>query len=472
MFFKDERYHFFKPLTGKLREVIACCLRELYDSTYGSESDRMSGLSRENLKAVFLPIVQRTPLLAADGIEGSDTEDSDDQRIASEIIRILVKEGWLEQRPDPVSLQTVFCFTKPGKMFAKILSEIERPRGITRQRNMRSVKNSLVAYLSNGQDPNDLYDAYEYAERVVTDLSEDIEHFYEMVRRLVSEASQRQAWVEFLDFIDRKFQKEMAVRLVADNAERHRSDIRDRLDDIRALSGQTLQAAEYNLDFSLPTLAAARVGNSTLQWTVNRIEEMIDSACDLKLPELYSSMKSYTTRLTSLLRQVMVMQKGVSEAKLGQTITALKSLERPDQDALLLRIGATMEPAHVRLIDPHSFRLLAGSEKRKASTAITAPAITRAGRLKAFVDLAEAKAFAMSNDDILANVLAQFADKTRMQMLLSEMPLQTAKEVITVLHAVEAIRSMPKAGLVVRQLDSMFKTPYFSSNDYLIRRAA
>ena len=469
MYFKDERYHFFKPLTGKLREVVASCVRELYDSTYGTESDRLSGLSRENLKAVFLPVVQRTPLLAADGSEESETEISDDQRIASEVIRSLVKEGWLEQRPDPVSLQTVFCFTKPGKLFAKVLSEIERPRGITRQRNMRSVKNALMAYLSGGQDPNDLYDAFEYAERVVTDLSEDIEHFYEMVRRLVSEASQRQAWVEFLDFIDRKFQKEMAVRLVADNAERHRAEIRDRLDDIRALNGAALQAAEFNLDYALPSLTAARVGSSTLGWTVNRIEEMIDSACDMKLPELYSSMKSYTTRLTSLLRQVMVMQKGVSEAKLGQTITALKSLERAEQDAVLLRIGATMEPANVRLIDPHSFRLLAGADKRRASTVVTAPAVTRAGRMKAYVDLAEAKAFAVSNDDLVETVLSHLTDKV--QIRLSEMPIDTAKQVITILHAVEAIRSNSKAGLTVRQLETMFENAYFSSNDYLIRRA-
>lgn len=470
MFFTNERYHFFKPLTGKLREVVANCLRELYDSTYGTESDRLSGLSRENLKGVFLPVVQQTPMLAAEVSDDSDSEVSDDQRIASEVIRILVKEGWLEQRPDPVSLQTVFCFTKPGKMFAKVLSEIERPRGITRQRNMRSVKNSLVAYISGGQDPNDLYDAFEYAERVVTDLSEDIEHFYEMVRRLVSEASQRQAWVEFLDFIDRKFQKEMAVRLVADNAERHRADIRERLDDIRSLPVASFQAAEFNLDYALPTLTSARVGDSTLSWTVNRIEEMIDSACDMKLPELYSSMKSYTTRLTSLLRQVMVMQKGVSEAKLGMTISALKALERTEQDALLLRVGATMEPANVRLIDPQSFRILAGAEKRKASTVVLAPAVTRAGREKAFIDLAEAKAFAVSNDDILDTVLVHFKDKV--QMKLSDMPLETAKQVITVLHAVEAIRSKPKAGLVVRQLDTMFETPYFTSNDYLIRRAA
>jgi hypothetical protein len=470
MFFKDERYHFFKPLTGKLREIMASCLRELYDSTYGAEADRLSGLSRENLKAVFLPVVQRTPLLAADSTDESDTEVVDDQRIASEVIRTLVKDGWLEQRPDPVSLQTVFCFTKPGKLFAKVLSEIERPRGITRQRNMRSVKNALMAYLSGSQDPNDLYDAYEYAERVVTDLSEDIEHFYEMVRRLVSEASQRQAWVEFLDFIDRKFQKEIAVRLVADNAERHRAEIRDRLEDIRALSGPALQAAEFNLDYALPSLMAMRVGSSTLAWTVNRIEELIDTACDMKLPELYSSMKSYTTRLTSLLRQVMVMQKGVSEAKLGLAINSLKALERPQQDALLLRIGATMEPANVRLIDPHSFRLLAGAEKRRATTVITAPAVTRAGRMKAFIDLAEAKAFAVSNDDIVDSVLALLTDRGSLR--LSELPVGTAAQVITVLHAVEAIRSKPKAGLTVRQLEAKFETPYFSSNDYLIRRAA
>lgn len=470
MFFKDTRYHFFKPLTGKLRETTANCVRALYDSTYGAESDRMSGLSRENLRAVFVPIVQQTPLLATDGAADAEEENGDDIRVAAEIVRNLVKEGWLEQRPDPISLQTVFCFTKQGKAFAKVLSDLERPRGVTRQRNMRSVKNSLAAYTDAGQDPNDLYDAFEYAERVVTDLSEDIEHFYDMVRRLVAEASQRQAWVEFLDFIDHKFQKEMAVRLVADSAERHRSDIRERLDSIRAMSGEARRAAEFNLDYALPSLTQSRVGDSTLLWTVNCIEEKIDSACDLKLPELYSAMKGYTSRLTSLLRQVMVFQKGVSEAKLGKTIAAVKALEKPLQDALLLRIGATMEPAHVRLIDPQSFKLSTGADKRKASTSVVAPAVTRAGRMKAFVDMAEAKAFAVSNDDIVAAVLE--AIKGKASLKLSELPLDTAKQAITVLHAVEAIRSAPKSGLLVRQLDTRLDTSYFSCNDYLIRRAA
>ena len=470
MFFKEERYTFFRPLTGKNREMVAACVRALYDSTYGAESDRMSALSRDALKAVFLPLVQKTPLLTADGVEDNDAEAFDDQKAASDIIRTLVNEGWLEQRPDPTSLQTVLSFTKPGKMFAKVLSEMEKPRAVTRQRNMRSVKNALLAYLGSGQDPNDLFDALEYAERVVTDLSEDIEHFYEMVRRLVSEASQRQAWEEFLDFIDRKFQKEIAVRLVADSAERHRSEIREQLDRIRLLTPEQRRTAEFNLDYALPALTAQRVGTSTLTWVVDRIEGMIDSACDTKLPELYSSMKSYTTRLTSLLRQAMVLNKGAAEDRLGKAISAVKGLSREEQDSVLLSLGATMEPTHIRLIDPKQFRLVLGAEKRRASTAVSAPAVTREGRLKAFITLAEARAFSMSNDDILAAVNAQLKD--RVVVKLSEFPLETAKDVITVLHAVEAIRSATKAKLDVRQLEGLFETPYFSSNDYMIRRTA
>ncbi len=63
MLFDAERLHFFRPLTGKYREQIAACLRELYGRLYTSLADYSRVIGRELVLEVFQEAITRSPVL-------------------------------------------------------------------------------------------------------------------------------------------------------------------------------------------------------------------------------------------------------------------------------------------------------------------------------------------------------------------------------------------------------------------------
>ena len=63
MFFNEQRPHFFNPLTGKYREVVAECLRLLYQRLYTDLRDYGHAMNREQLVDIFKEAIARTPVL-------------------------------------------------------------------------------------------------------------------------------------------------------------------------------------------------------------------------------------------------------------------------------------------------------------------------------------------------------------------------------------------------------------------------
>jgi hypothetical protein len=240
---------FFRPLTLRRRRQIAACIRAFYLRLYGSHADYRSILGREELRDLFIQAMQDATMADSDTEleEGFTAADlADEQKIASAFIRQLVADGWLETAEDRVRLVTAYRFTRAGKIFAQALTLAERPRERTRQRNMRSCKNALAAFIDR-HDVEDLLDAYEYADRVITDLSEDIELFYELARKILLDAHARGNWEAFVEFIERRFRDEFSPRLVYDNAERHRLDIAALIDLLHELSSHDVAAIEEDL---------------------------------------------------------------------------------------------------------------------------------------------------------------------------------------------------------------------------------
>lgn len=143
------------------------------------------------------------------------------------------------------------------------------------------------------------------------------------------------AWEEFNDFLERRFGKEMSVRLVADSVDRHRGQIVELLDQIRAWPAEqrarTDAALHQRADRLEPMLANGR--NATL-WLCGRVEALIDAACELKLPMLRSEMHNYVRRFTSLLRQALSLDYG-AESPMGLTLGFALT---HDVDANLMRL--------------------------------------------------------------------------------------------------------------------------------------
>jgi hypothetical protein len=474
MFFEDDRKHFFRPLSNKRREAVAACLRALYERLHGPSADYSQSMTRDNLRELFLPVIQSTQHGAAahadaGDLPGSALDAMEPVELAKALVRELANDGWLEDYPDKVGLVTAYRFTRAGKLFAHALWTLDRPGARSRQRNMRSCRNSLDAVVRRNGDAFDLLDAYEYAENVISDLAEGVDYFQELVRRLMQEAS-RTPWDEFMEFLGR-FEREFKKQLTADNAERHRQAIRETVWRLRALERARLVALEAQLDDIARWAAAERNGDSTLEWMLERIEEMVEAACRIKQPELIRAMGVYIRRAASIVQQATSVRAGAERHAYLTAIARLAALPPEEQDGFLARVGEHIGNSAVRLLDPESFRLRGYSQRRKAVTLQRKPVITREARLEAAIKRAQAGAFALSNDDVLTDLRRQLRAVGR-PVRLSTLPMGSAMDVLTAMQAVEAVRASRDGSLAVRRLPGRMHTPFYDAHDYEIEMKA
>jgi hypothetical protein len=130
-----------------------------------------------------------------------------------------------------------------------------------------------------------------------------------------------------------------------------------------------------------------------------------------------------------------------------------------------------MASAEVRLLDPSAFRLRNASSRRRALSISAQPKISREARLAAAMQRAEAGAFAVPNETLLARIRETL--KARGGALrLSELPAGSATEVLGNMQLVEALRSSRAHDIGVTRLDARLDNGYYSGADYLIESKA
>lgn len=460
-FFTGKREQFFRPLTHGDRACCAALLRALYDRIHGPNADYSEALTRELVVGMVFQVLADPALRAAVFAPGAKTSAEEERNYAGELLRKLKEHGWLEDYKDPIDLKPTLKMTRAGKEVAEVLSNLDNSRARTRQRNMRSAKKALAAFVAS-HDVDELLDGYDFATRVVQDLQDDIEYFRNLIQSLTREAlEQKVAWSEFNEFIEKRFTKEYAVRLVADSAERHRGHIVEQLDQIRALP----EAVRIGVDASLLQRAAwleAQVQmRSPMLWLSDRMESMVEAACSLKLPMLRSEMNNYVRRFTSLLRQALSLDYSAT-SPLGRAMSLLK--EQPDGerhgflDALAQRLGT----AEIRLAGA---ALRWTVRDREVERAALAPLVVdEASRIEAAMRRAEAEAFAFSDQEVLAGLLPHFRGG---RLSLDQLPVTSATEAVRVLHAVGAARSSEgRRFLQARKKPEVFGNAYFSADNF------
>lgn len=467
MFFEAERQNFFRPLNGKRRELVVACLRALYDRLHGPSADYSQNLTRDALKDLLAPTVQElindvvADSVADDG-ELAGLDYADDQQLTNALIRALLKDGWLETFGDRAGLVTAYRFTRAGKLFAEALWSLDRLRARSRQRNVRSCRNALEAARKN-IDAYDLIDAYDYAEKIISDLSEGVDYFQELVRRLMSEASNT-PWEEFVDFLDR-FEKEFKKQLTADNVERHRQAIRDNLNRLRSLDSDKFNAFEYQLRDIANWADQERGELPIFDWLLDRIEDRVEIACTTKHPELIKAMNIYMRRAASIVQQALMLQGGQRRHAYSRAIAQAATLEGNAQNEFLERLGETLTASEIRLLDPAAFKLRSASQRRKALTVTALPKVSRDARLQAAMQRAEASAFTISNQDVIDFLRGELRLR-QAPLRLSELPMQTAGDVLQAMQMVEAVRASRDSSLKAEQLAAPLLTDYYSASDY------
>lgn len=469
--FSSEHRQFFRPLTLKRRGLIAACIRAFYVRLYGSHADYRSILGREELRDLFVQTLQTSDasldIGSEDLEEGFTPSDlADDQKMASAFLRQLLTDGWLETAEDRVRLVTAYRFTRSGKIFAQALTLADRPRERTRQRNMRSCKNALTAFIDR-HDVEDLLDAYEYADRVIADLSEDIELFYELARKILLDAHARGNWEAFVEFVERRFKDEFSPRLVYDNAERHRLDIAALIDRLHELAEHEVTAIEADLALHAAWAIQVAPEGGAFGWLLERIGEMVDAACRTKQPELFRAMESYIRRHVVLLSQSLFMDAAGAGANLVKLIRALGELPEAAQAAWLETEGARLLPVAVSLIDPATLRPKTATERVRAESVSIVPEIARAERLRQFLGQAEERAFSLSRQEIVDYLVGHMPDAKGVR--LSDLPVGDAVAALSLLRAVEAARDSEELE-VERREGEILDNPIMTGTDYILRR--
>lgn len=318
-FFSPPREHFFRPLTHDNRELCAAVLRALHERVHGANADYAEVLTRELVLEVIRHALNDPALRYLAFEVGATARAEEERAYASDLLRKLKEHGWLEDYRDPINLKPTLKLSRAGKAFSETFANLDDSRAKTRQRNMRSARKALAAFIAT-RDVDELLDAHEFASRVVQDLQDDIEYFRYLIQSLTREAlAQKVTWNEFNDFIEKRFAREYAVRLVADSAKRHSGHINEALEDVRALDDEQRTSVDAHLLQRAPWLEQTTQGRSPMLWLADRIESMVEAACGLKLPMLRSEMSNYVRRFTSLLRQALSLDYG-AESPLGRTM--------------------------------------------------------------------------------------------------------------------------------------------------------
>ncbi|GGY71228.1 hypothetical protein GCM10011613_14840 [Cellvibrio zantedeschiae] len=458
MFFSDSRQHFFNPLTGKYRELVAQCLSLLYQRLYTDLRDYGNAMNREQLMDIIKESIARAPILDADKdeedfnaqgelIETQEGRFKTQRDLASFIINRLLENGWLEKQVDETTLQSTYGFSRMGRLFTQPFADNQANHFRTRNRNTRNTRNSLQAFYEQGEI-HDLLDAYEYSERIISDFTDVIAELEERKRQLVREVESRQliqqASDEFFDFMETVFKPDLEVRLSADSVEKYRDQISDIITKIRRKRkyGQgDAETAEKDwravMEIRLRKALPQRVvqGVSLLDTLLQTIESRLKNACEIMLPALRRALNTFTQRADIIIRQLSYINSR-SQDDLMDVYRSLAQLPPDQQDTLLQQQGETLASMQLGFVDPSQIQLRAARAQQIVRSAVDGDkALDAEAQKEIFIQQALDRAFILQGSEIREYV--QKALATSGSLNSRQLNATNMQELLNLAHAIE-----------------------------------
>src|SRR5690554_1547867 len=333
MFFTDDRTQFFRPLTGKYREQVAECLRLLHEKLYSTKADYGESLKRDQVLDVFIEALERAPLLEGDDEVGRFQSNREQ---ATWVLNTLVEHGWLKRDKDEASFQSTYPFSRTGRLFTQTLAEIDGRSVRTRHRNTRNTLNALAAFVDRGE-VYDLLDAHEHSERIISDFTDIIAELEERKRELVREVESQQlvqlASDQFFDFMEKRFQPDVAIRMSADSVEKHRDLIQNTIEQLKNKPKNWKTNAEKDLRRLAPDLIiSAEV--SVLMQILDSIETRMRNAAEIMLPALRRTLQGFVRRADIIMRQLSYLH----SQKHNDIVGLCRELSELDEAAFAQRL--------------------------------------------------------------------------------------------------------------------------------------
>ncbi|GMG88716.1 hypothetical protein MNKW57_30370 [Biformimicrobium ophioploci] len=433
LFFAEPYEHFFRPLTGKYREQVVECLRLLYERLYTANADYGESLRREQIIEVFSEALTRAPQLDSEQGEG-ERRFKNLREQAGWVLNLLVDCGWLEKQVDGASLTSTYPFSRRGRLFTQPLVETNNTRVRTRHRNTRNTLNALDAFLARGEE-HDLIDAWEYSERIVADFTDIISELEERRRELVREVESQQlvqqAADQFFQFMETRFQPDLAVRLSADSVEKHRDAINKVIGKVRRQSKERKAEWERNLRRLVPELV--QDGRSVLWYMLDTIDERMRRACEISLPALRSALNGFTKRADIIIRQLSYMHRN-NDSDLVELCSTLGAAE--NRAELLGSIGDSMQGLQLRLHDPGQVQLANRQKRRPVVTQIEdSVELDAENRRDVVIQQLLDQAFSMNNTELRSYVREAMGAGRRISS--RDLPCSNAREMLAMGHALE-----------------------------------
>ena len=441
MFFTDSRIHFFKPLTGKYREHVRTCLGLLYNRQYGASADYGHSLPRDQV----IEIIEEALIqLGEVSFEYDQLDDHSpvEERFkttrehANWVLKQLLEFGWIDRQVDTATLQSTYPFSRMGRVFSQALLDADNSRVRTRHRNTRNTLNALDAFASRGE-VYDLLDAFDYSESIVTDFTDVISELEEKKRALVEEMESQQliqqAAEQFFDFMEKRFQPDIQVRLSADSVEKHRDHIDKRLRSIRRKKDAFKRDAEAELRRTVPDLCDSH--QSYLYYVLDTIEKRMHNAADIMLPALRRALHGFTKRADIIIRQLSYLNTQ-QDSNLVDVCRELADLDHDEYQTRIHGAANTAASFKLRFIDPQQIKL----HERKAKelvdnrvTQVTAP--NREAQCELMVQQLLDQAFVMNSQSIKDYVFDTLNGGRKLST--KELKIDNANDLLAMAHAIE-----------------------------------
>ena len=474
MFFDRERLHFFRPLTTKYRQQIVECLCLLHERLFGATAQYGQSLGRDQVMDIFEEALARAPLLEASDPDNTEQRFKNHREQASWVLKILLEHGWIERQVDAATLQSSYPLSRAGRLFIAPMVEIGSRQIRTRHRNTRNTLNALEAFASRGEI-HDLLDAFENSERIITDFTDIISELEERKRELVQEVqSQRivqQATEQFFEFMEKRFQPDVSVRLSADSVEKHRDRVFKAITRIRRKDKAFKQEAERRLRELAPDLISDS-RQSALWYVLDTIDQRMRRAADTMLPALRSALASFTKRADIIIRQLSYLANSSRDPWLD-ACEKLRELPEGEATAKLESLGQHLANVNVRLVDPASVRITHRRTQAPVKTAISdeRPMDPKAQQQLAVQQRLD-QAFILNDQrltDYLSKQIHYRSPGTQSANLrFSELNAESADELLALCHAVE-VASRKAVGVVnpfhVRPTGEQYSNAFFAAAD-------
>ncbi|MFL0799514.1 MAG: DUF5716 family protein [Agarilytica sp.] len=437
MFFTDERLHFFKALTSKYREQVVQCLCLLYQRQYSASADYGQSLTRDQLIEILEEALARSKNLVLEDDTGEQEQRFKNHREhANWVLKLLIDCGWIERQVDAATLQSTYPFTRMGRVFALALIESDNTQVRTRHRNTRNTLNALEAFLSRGE-VYDLLDAYEYSERIVTDFTDVISELEERKRELVREVEAQQlvqqASDQFFEFMEKRFQPDISIRLSADSVEKHREDINKTISKIRRKQKAFKQETEIQLRRTVPDLC--HQDQSYLWFILDAIEKHMRNAAEIMLPALRRALHSFTKRADIIIRQISYMNSHQNNDLLD-VCKELSDLSASDYQSRMENAANAMSAMRLQYVDPEHIKLQERKQKEWVDSSIREnTTVDEDAQRELMIQQLLDQAFLINGKGVREYVLN--ALRAGQRISTRELPVDGAKDLLAMAHVIE-----------------------------------